>query len=460
MYTSPARSIQQRGDMNHSDICVYLAGPMTGCNENQKTHWRREMARTLKKLGYKVSDPTEATALKGAYAVTQDIAQSDVVVANLWKESIGTVLGIVQARRANIPVILIDRNYIDSPVLLELVDQTVRDETAAVNALGDLVDRHFRMVCVKKKNDDKPHAFKSEKLNNSIRAALFQTGCDDTVLISALLKQINREVLRCAKQADNTITTRQIKQIIFDSLCAFTTAHEGIHAAEAALLLRNKWGDFELKKGDNEAYDALARLLDEANEARDMARLECENLRSIADAGRTSFNLAAAAEPAAPAIKLTLKDADSLQQLLHATDSGRDSVVVRTSARRSFRDLPYANAERMETALLLLRDCLLPSKLGADQAARYAAWDRFKEGLQQHRLKYGLSSTQTGRGLHSEQHTVKTADGRTLICEKIRDIGRTHDRQDFLCIYFCWDALEQKLHIKGFDHGETVNDHT
>ena len=54
----------------------------------------------------------------------------------MWRESIGTSIGIVQARRMGIPVILIDPHYIDSPLLKSIVgDFIVHDETAAIRML-------------------------------------------------------------------------------------------------------------------------------------------------------------------------------------------------------------------------------------------------------------------------------------------------------------------------------------
>ena len=60
-----------------------------------------------------------------------------MVIANLWCESIGTVVGIVQARRRGKPVILIDQNYLDSLVLKRIVgeDCIVRSLEGAVNKL-------------------------------------------------------------------------------------------------------------------------------------------------------------------------------------------------------------------------------------------------------------------------------------------------------------------------------------
>src|SRR5271166_348562 len=100
---------------------VYLAGPMTNCSERQKTEWRKKLKSALVKEGFRCLDPTDEYARKGALAVTADIEEADVVIANMWRESIGTSIGIIQARRMGIPVILFDPHYIDSPILESIV---------------------------------------------------------------------------------------------------------------------------------------------------------------------------------------------------------------------------------------------------------------------------------------------------------------------------------------------------
>lgn len=101
---------------------VYLSGPMTGCNNQQKTAWRSAFKKEILKFGFESIDPTDNKAKIGPFAALADIETADIVVANMWKESIGTVVGIMQARRLGIPVILIDPNYINSEILRRIVD--------------------------------------------------------------------------------------------------------------------------------------------------------------------------------------------------------------------------------------------------------------------------------------------------------------------------------------------------
>ena len=115
---------------------VYLAGPMTNCSNRQKTVWRSRIKVALRSK-FKFIDPTNAEAPKGVLAVSAHIEEADVVIANMWRESIGTTIGILQAKRMGIPVILIDQHCMDSPVLNGIVgrDFVVHSEDAAINKL-------------------------------------------------------------------------------------------------------------------------------------------------------------------------------------------------------------------------------------------------------------------------------------------------------------------------------------
>jgi hypothetical protein len=40
-------------------LSIYLAGPVTNCNDKQKTEWRTAIEARLAKLGHKCIDPTD-----------------------------------------------------------------------------------------------------------------------------------------------------------------------------------------------------------------------------------------------------------------------------------------------------------------------------------------------------------------------------------------------------------------
>ena len=121
---------------------VYLAGPISNCNQRQRTEWRKRLKTQLEPFGWVCIDPADHLNDWTPSTEMAEIAKSDVVIANLWRESIGTVVGIVQARRKGKPVILIDPNYLDSANLEAVVGNQwiVHSVKAAVTKLqGDIV---------------------------------------------------------------------------------------------------------------------------------------------------------------------------------------------------------------------------------------------------------------------------------------------------------------------------------
>jgi len=98
----------------------YLAGPIRGCSDEQKTWWRDE-AKQLLKRDFDFEDPTEWADDRVLSLEIPKLEACDILLANMWKESIGTTLGIVRARHQGKPVVLADPNRIHNAILLRLV---------------------------------------------------------------------------------------------------------------------------------------------------------------------------------------------------------------------------------------------------------------------------------------------------------------------------------------------------
>src|SRR4051794_35106863 len=121
-------------------VTVYLAGPVSNCNEEQVTRWRHRVKELLDSSTYECIDPAMKRGTWNPQDEIVDIDRSDVVIANLWKESVGTVVGVIQARRRGKPVILIDQNFIESKVLNTFVGKLrVRSVDAAIQMLNNEV---------------------------------------------------------------------------------------------------------------------------------------------------------------------------------------------------------------------------------------------------------------------------------------------------------------------------------
>jgi len=75
---------------------IYLAGPMRYCTTTEITEWRNLVKYNLK--NFEFFDPSLKTKHKSS--VKRDlymIKKSDIVVANCWKDSVGTSMEIIHS---------------------------------------------------------------------------------------------------------------------------------------------------------------------------------------------------------------------------------------------------------------------------------------------------------------------------------------------------------------------------
>ena len=85
---------------------IYLAGPISGCSNDEQVHrWREEVKKECSK-DFDFIDPAELPLLRpGAtarQAVEEDlkaIKRADGLLVNMWRESIGSAIGIVHAHK-------------------------------------------------------------------------------------------------------------------------------------------------------------------------------------------------------------------------------------------------------------------------------------------------------------------------------------------------------------------------
>ncbi|MCL2659291.1 MAG: hypothetical protein FWD64_02055 [Acidobacteriaceae bacterium] len=248
---------------------------MTGCNSDQQVKWRKEVKHALQKAGFATLDPTADTARKGVLAVAVDIEEADIVIANMWKESIGTVVGIVKAQKLGIPVVLIDRNCLNSPVLKELVDYVVRDEIAAVNYVANELSKTFQQTIIVQKKQrsggTKEEEFSPSKLQKSLEISCSRVGIDDPVFSTKLFHCVKRNVLKSATA--QKIQSEMIRSIIFQELMSLTTSEvSGLHQSDQERIKQNAakmkllWEDYEFNKELRDEESAQEKMyLDEIN---------------------------------------------------------------------------------------------------------------------------------------------------------------------------------------------------
>ncbi len=269
---------------------VYLAGPITSCsNERQKTIWRKRVKEQLKR-DFKCLDPTDPRARKGALAVSADIEEADVVIANMWRESIGTTIGIVQATRMGIPVILIDQHCLDSPILKSLVgDCVVHSEDAAIKKLRSEIAPSLSGEAQVMKRDGSVVSFDIKKLQESLKGACFAAGVDDPIFHILLSRRVHRAILKASGAAP--IRTETIRDRVFQELR--NISHDSLGEGDARQVehandLREAWEFHEalVKEQRQEVREKEMEYFAQIEELSGLnsdLELEVENLRARLD---------------------------------------------------------------------------------------------------------------------------------------------------------------------------------
>lgn len=315
-------------------IKVYLAGPITNCNSDQKVAWRKHMKSSLRDAGFEPMDPTDEKARKGALAVSADIEEADVIIANMWRESVGTVLGIVQAQRLGIPVILIDQHYLNSPILQSLTDETVRTESAAVNVLRDKIWPGLRpaLSVTKKLKSGKvaSDSFNVRKLQHSLKSSCTQAGIDDAVFCTLLLRRVRRSVIETA--TNGTIRSDEIKRIIFAELDKLASKDVQLSDNDSkkmqsnAAKMREHWEEYDafMKEGQQKESELIALYQEEV----DVLSAQLSRALLLAQKQHT-YPPSEVEENKRVALRLS----SSLQEILQ----GKKALCVRRIGRPSFK---------------------------------------------------------------------------------------------------------------------------
>lgn len=264
--------------MNRKDVCVYLAGPISNCNFEQKTEWRKRIKAILSTKGYKVLDPTASDARPGSLAVNADIQDADIVIANLWRESIGTTVGIVLARQSLTPVILIDQNYnyLNIPILNELVgDYVCHQEKDVLGMTEEIFAQLSRQFSVTKSDRERVR-FDRKKLREALKHAFSKAAMDDAILLPLLMRRVFKRLQDVSRETQE-VSTAQIKLAIFEQLddVIITTGNPELRAVRQ--VFRTQWEEFERKKDHNKALDELAVETERIND--EVEKLKAENQR-------------------------------------------------------------------------------------------------------------------------------------------------------------------------------------
>lgn len=442
---------------------VYLAGPITGCNTEQRNKWRTDLKELVRKRRSDIDfyDPVEWSDDWSPLRETLTLRRVDVVVANMWKESVGTTIGIMQAVDVGKPIVVIDPNYLNSKILNGIVapNGPVRTIEAAAEMLCQIVSG-FRDVTVLKSTGE-IEAFDRRKIVASI-----QTACGAAKVPEVLFaQQISARVLQKLRQVQSgeAIPTARLRDAIFEVLedMQVNTIYDR-EVRLGATKVMEAWRKKEKYRRGDAGVEELETELNAVRAERDMYRDMWKRLGAC----RRSNSAQESREPLVPfgngkseVLRLpSSKGYPSVHAAVCAAEARfPDSLAVTAETRKHAARSGSTSAEQAYQMLCVLGECgfeaMLDRAEGREPIPLDSWFEQHAPGFQYARGEGGETKR---RKKYAEERTVKF-EGQEFECWKHLKYGRRADK--LLRVYFCQDPETRRIivgpvgdHLGTFGH--------
>jgi len=420
---------------------VYLAGPITGCNDDQKKRWRAEFKNEVNLLRNDVDfyDPEAWSAAWRPLRETLQLRSADVVVANMWKESVGTTVGIMQAVDVGKPVVLIDPNFINSKVLSGITGESpARTIKEAAERLDTVLSDIRELTVIKTTGETAP--FEMKKLVASIQTACGAAHVPE-VLFSQQISARVLQVLRDKSSPNAPIPTTRIKDAIFEVLEDLSVnpvfepqVHRDAKAVNAAWLKKEGY-----KLGDAGTEGLRAELA--------VAREDAAYYRDLWKA-TTQKRLGSSPPPSDLASGMTVPTHVTLESALDAAEAKWfDTLIVLPSAHKSAREYKKWRKGDLAFRLLdLLGQCACERMVNKAERQMGQTSDEWIQARQDGFTLARNESAETMRRYRKER-TFAGPGGHKWECAKHLKVGAHGGAEKVLRIYYCEDPDTRKIVI-------------
>ena len=223
---------------------VYLAGPMSGCNDVQMRHWRDAVkARYSSKMTFLDPDDNllnpEASPYEFVEADLQNIMEADGLLVNMWQESIGTTIGGAHAHRHGRAIAVSDPNHLENKMLTFLADAVEETPLQAAKALLNLLraERSWRVV---KSGGRTQERFERRKIMEAVRGACRDAKRDDIVRPRLVLPRVIERLRTSDRKINKSVTATDIDNAVTGVLNALESDPSHIDAVTRVL---SAWQD-------------------------------------------------------------------------------------------------------------------------------------------------------------------------------------------------------------------------
>lgn len=237
---------------------VYLAGPISGCNSTQLHKWRDEVKHDFQAY-FDFLDPTEnliqagRTDFEVVKADEEAIRSSDAVLANMWRESIGTAIGVMHAHAMHRIAVVSDPNSICSRPLSFYADAVEKSPREAAESIKAFLDAH-RLIAGVKKSDGTVEPFDRRKLGESIRRACVGACQSDIAPAHAAEAKATKLLLDGTKRS-KIITTSELKAFVWEAMASLAAEPGQLADYDA---IRVAWEAYKEGKSKRKLQDLIA----------------------------------------------------------------------------------------------------------------------------------------------------------------------------------------------------------
>ena len=206
----------------HARFRVYLGGPISGCNETQRREWRQQVK---EKYGSQLDfiDPTDnlvdrdALPYEFVQADLKAIEEVDGLLVNMWRESIGSAMGVMHAHRHGRPVVVADPNRLRQKMLEFYADEVVDAPLKGAHHLLDLLRAEGNWQVLK--SGGKPEEpFQRQKIIEAVRSACRQARSDYIAGPGLVLPGVIRHLRRSTRRLKHSVTTSDINTAVMEIL--------------------------------------------------------------------------------------------------------------------------------------------------------------------------------------------------------------------------------------------------